>query len=137
MVLLLAGGQQGTGNGQKTDAVRPTQSEHPEPAVIAPIGMVKNPGEQFDVFAPIAAVKGVIGNQHLHVIDSSQGIKFLADHPRTQQKQESAPIGMNRVEKPIHGVLGHVARPIRDFQSAKEVSPGKNQSKQQTEHTDR
>ena len=66
-VLLLAGSQQHTGDGKETDTVGPSQGEHPEAAVIPIVGMVKDPRKQFDMLAPIAAVKRIIGDKHLHV----------------------------------------------------------------------
>ena len=61
-VLFLAGGQKRTGHGQKADTVGPSQGEHPEPAIIPMVGMVKNPRQQLDMLAPIAAVKRIIGD---------------------------------------------------------------------------
>jgi len=66
-ILFLAGRQQCTGNGQKTVAVRPTQGEQPESAIIPMVGMVKDPRKQLDLFASIVPVKRIIGDQHLHV----------------------------------------------------------------------
>ena len=135
-VLFLAGGQQRTGDGQNTYAVGPSQDEHPEAAVIPMVGMVKDPRKQFDILAPIAAVKRIIGDQHLHVGGAGQRLKLLADHPGTQQQKESPPIGMDRVEKPIYCVLGHAAASTC-FEGAEKVLSSESQGDQNPEHGDR
>ena len=98
--------------------------------------MVKDPRKQLDTLAPIAAVKRIIGNQHLHVGGGGQRRKLFADHSGTQQEKEPAPIGMDRVEKPIHCVLGHATVSIC-FNGAEQVLPGKDQREQYAEHSDR
>lgn len=135
-VLFLAGGKQRTGHGQKADTVGPSQGEHPEPPVISIVGMVKDPRKQLDMLAPIAAVKRIIGDQHRHVGGAGQRLKLLADHPGTQHQKESAPIGVDRVEKPIHRVLGHAAASTC-FEGAEQVLSGKDQGEQNPEHGDR
>jgi len=75
--------------------------------------------------------------RHLdYVGGASQRLKLLADHPGTQQQQESPPIGMDRVEKPIYRVLGHAAASTR-FEGAVQVLSGKDQGEQNPEHGDR
>ena len=88
--------------------------------------MVKDPRQQLDMFAPIAAAKRIIGDQHLHVGGAGQRQKLFADHPGSQQQKKSPPIGMDRVEKPIYRVLGHAAVPTR-FKGAVQVLSGKDQ----------
>jgi len=79
--------------------------------------------------AAIAAIERIIGDQHFHVGGAGQRLKLLADYPGTQQQNESAPIGMDRVEKPIHRVLGHAAASIC-FECAVQVLSGKDQGEQ-------
>lgn len=110
--------------------------EHPKPAIIPMVGMVKDPRQQLDILAPITAVKRILGDQHLHIGGAGQRLKLLADHPRTQQQKESSPIGMDRIEKPIHRVLGHAEASTR-FEAAIQVLSGKDQGDQNTEHGDR
>jgi len=136
LVLFFAGSQQRTGDGQKADAVGPSQGEHPEPAAVSIVGMIENPRQQLDMLAPIATVERVIGDEHLHVGSASQRLKFPVDHPGTRQQKESPPIGMDRVEKPIHRVLGHAAGSTC-FEGAKQVPPGKDQGDQYPEYGDR
>jgi len=93
--------------------------------------MVKDPRKQLDLLAPIAAVKRIIGDQHLHVGGAGQRLKLLADHTGTQQQKESAPIGMDRIEKPIHRVLGHAATSTC-FDGAEKVLSSEDQDEQNT-----
>jgi hypothetical protein len=120
---------------QQADAVGPPQCEHSESAVIPFVGMIEDPRKQLDILTPIAAVKRIIGNQYLHVGGVGQRLKLLVDHPGTQQQKESTPIGMDRVEKPIHRVLGHAAASVRR-QSEKQVLSAKDQCEQNPEHGD-
>ena len=135
-VLFLAGCQQRTGHRNEADAVGPSQDEHPEPAVIPFVDMVKDSRQQLNILAPIAAVKRIIGDQHRHVGGAGQRLKLLADHPGAQQQKESPPIGMDRVEKPIYRILGHAAASTC-FEGAKKVLSGEGQSDQNPEHGDR
>ena len=88
------------------------------------------------MLAPIAAVKRIIGDQHLHVGGAGQRLKLLANHPGTQQQKESAPIGMDRIEKPIHRVLGHAAASTC-FEGAEKVLSGEDQGEQNAKYRDR
>jgi hypothetical protein len=47
--------------------------------------MIEDPRKQLDMFAPIAAVKRIISDQHLHVCCAGQRLKLIADYPGTQQ----------------------------------------------------
>jgi hypothetical protein len=135
-VLFLAGGQQRTGHGKKADAVGPPQGEHPESTVIPMVGMIEDPRQQLDMLAPVATVKRIIGDQHLHIGGAGQRLKLLVDYPGTQQQKESPPIGMDRVEKPIHRVLRHAAIST-GFDGTVQVLSAKDQGDQNPEHGDR
>ena len=54
----------------------------------------------------------------------------------TLQEKESPPIGMDRVEKPIHCVLGHAAASTC-FEGAVQVLSGKDQGDKNLEHGNR
>jgi len=99
------------------------------------VGMIENPRQQLDMLAPIATVERVIGDEHFHVGSAGQRLNLLVDYPGAQQQKESAPIGMDRVEKPIHRVFGHAAASTY-IEGAKQVLPGKDQGDQKPEHGD-
>ena len=80
-MLFLAGTQQRKQHGQKGDAIGPPQDKHPEPPVISLVDMIEDPGEEFDPFAPIAAIERVIDNQHFHGGGAGQRFDLPADHP--------------------------------------------------------
>lgn len=57
----------------------------------------------------------------------------MAITSKTQQKNESSPIGIERVEKTIRHVIGHAAA-FTGFESAKLVYPRKDYGIQETEY---
>lgn len=62
-MLFFAGAQQGKRHGQKSKAVGPPQDKHPEASIIPLVDMIEDAGKEFD---PIATIKRIIDNQHLH-----------------------------------------------------------------------
>jgi len=96
--------------------------------------MVKDPRKQFDLFAPIASIECIIGDEHLHGAGVSQRLQVLSDHLRTQQQKESSPMGMNRIEKAIHRVLSHPAASLC-FEGAVQALAAKDQGEQHAENS--
>ncbi|MDQ5987165.1 MAG: hypothetical protein CSYNP_02902 [Syntrophus sp. SKADARSKE-3] len=98
--------------------------------------MIEDPRKQLNLLASVAAVKRIIGDQDLHVGCAGQRFNLIADHTGAQQQKESAPIGMDRVEKSIHGVLGHAGTVVCRHR-AEQVLSSEDQIEHSAEHGNR
>lgn len=64
-VMFLFGTEQGKGHRQKSVTVRPAQGEHPKSPDILVFTMIPHPRQQFNSFAPIAAVERIIEDKDI------------------------------------------------------------------------
>ena len=132
-VLLLGGAEHRQHHGDKAVAIGPPQGEHPETTHVPAGIVVMHTGQQFNPLAAIAAVQGVVGDQHLGCRLIGQREQPLDNDPRAEQKEKTAPVGSNRVQQPVRSVFTDAGWCIWTLQQAEQILSGKGKGKQELE----
>jgi len=96
--------------------------------------MVMNTRQKLDMLAPIAVVERVVNDEHLGGLGRCQGQNLLVENGNAEQVQELAPVGIDRIEEAINGVLADYNAGGIGLQIAEEILAGKNQAEYHPHH---
>ena len=96
--------------------------------------MVMDTRQQFNILASIAVVERVINNEDLGCVCRCQWQNRLVEDNCTEQMQELAPVGIDRIEKAVNGVLANLTSGVIRLEVAEEILAGEYQAEDHPHH---